>query len=328
MKQVLIIFTLIFQFTNLFCQSPEKMSYQAVIRDSDNNLISNQSVGMRISIIQGSLDGNEVYTETQVPISNSNGLISIEIGDGNVEFGQFGGIDWGNGPYYVKTEIDPTGNTNYSITSTNQLLSVPYALYAKSSGSSYWAKNELGINYLSDHVGIGTSNPFYKLDINDSISTGNRTFLNVENKDISSTSSAALEVKAGSLENYTVLRMHGDNYAYSWWGKHGQLKTTGDGLIIEATKSDKSGGDIVFVNGSTGGNSNIKTINMKIDGDGNIGVGTDTPLEKLQIKSGDIYLEDVNSGVILKSENGACWRMTVDNSGIPTTSATTCPEDL
>jgi hypothetical protein len=111
------------------------------------------------------------------------------------------------------------------------------------------------------NVGIGTSFPQYKLDIQDSISTGNRTLLNIENKDISTTSSAALEVKAGSLSNYSVFRMHGDNYDYSWWGKHGQLKTVGDGLIIEATKADKSGGDIVFVNGSTGGDQNIKTIN-------------------------------------------------------------------
>ena len=108
-------------------QPPEKMSYQAVIRDADNSLVTNHAVGMRISILQGSTTGTVVYTETQTPASNANGLVSIEIGGGT----GFNTIDWSNGPYYIKTETDPGGSTNYTITGTSQLLSVPYALHAK-----------------------------------------------------------------------------------------------------------------------------------------------------------------------------------------------------
>jgi uncharacterized protein (TIGR02145 family) len=127
--------------TNVFllqqagAQAPEKMSYQAVIRDAGNNLVSNQTVGMQISILQGSQEGTEVYIETQTPSTNANGLISIEIGTGTVVSGTFAEIDWENGPFFIKTETDPAGGTDYSIKGTSQLLSVPYAMYANKAGN-------------------------------------------------------------------------------------------------------------------------------------------------------------------------------------------------
>lgn len=86
---------------------------------------------MQISILQGSASGTAVYIETQEPTTNANGLVSIEIGDGTIVSGDFTTIDWTNGPYFIKTETDPTGGTSYTITGTSQLLSVPYALHAK-----------------------------------------------------------------------------------------------------------------------------------------------------------------------------------------------------
>jgi uncharacterized protein (TIGR02145 family) len=113
-------------------QAPEKMSYQAIVRNSSNQLVVSQQVGIRVSILQAAANGTGVYTETQTPLTNQNGLISIEIGSGT----GFSAIDWSNGPFFIKTEIDPSGGTNYTITGTTQLLSVPYALYAVSSDYS------------------------------------------------------------------------------------------------------------------------------------------------------------------------------------------------
>ena len=119
-----------------FAQTPEKMSYQAVVRDSGDNLISNQPVGMQISILQGSASGTSVYVETQMPTTNVNGLVTLEIGAGTVMSGDFTTIDWASDTYFIKTETDTAGGTNYTITGTSQLLSVPYALYAKTAGGS------------------------------------------------------------------------------------------------------------------------------------------------------------------------------------------------
>jgi uncharacterized protein (TIGR02145 family) len=116
---------------NGFAQAPEKISYQAVIQNNNGQLIIHQKVGMQISILQGSTISTEVYVETQNPITNANGLVSIEIGGGTIVSGSFATIDWANGPYFIKTEIDPDGGTNYTIIGKHQLLSVPYALYAK-----------------------------------------------------------------------------------------------------------------------------------------------------------------------------------------------------
>jgi hypothetical protein len=120
----------IFLHEQSIAQAPEKMSYQAVIRDANDHLVANQAVGMQVSILKGSASGTAVYVETQGPTSSANGLVSMEIGGGTVVSGDFAAIDWANGPYFIKTETDPTGGTNYSIVGTSELLSVPYALYS------------------------------------------------------------------------------------------------------------------------------------------------------------------------------------------------------
>jgi uncharacterized protein (TIGR02145 family) len=143
MKKLFTIVVAVLLTATVWAQSPEKMSYQAVIRDASDNLVTSQTVGMQISILQGSASGTAVYVETQTPTSNANGLVSIEIGGGV----GFDTINWANGPYFIKTETDPAGGTSYSITGTSQLLSVPYALHAKTAEgvSKDYTENIMGI---------------------------------------------------------------------------------------------------------------------------------------------------------------------------------------
>ena len=115
---------------SVFAQAPQKMSYQAVIRNSNNALITSTTVGMQISILKGSSNGTPVYVETQKPSTNANALVSLEIGTGTVISGTFATINWATGPYFIKTETDPTGGTAYTIAGTNELMSVPYALFS------------------------------------------------------------------------------------------------------------------------------------------------------------------------------------------------------
>ena len=137
MKKLITMVIMVLAVAVAMAQAPEKFTYQAVVRNASNALVTNTLVGVRVSILQGSATGSGVYVETQMPSTNANGLITLNIGDGNAIFGTFGSIDWSAGPYFLKTEIDPAGGNNYSVTSTQQLLSVPYALYAKEAGNSF-----------------------------------------------------------------------------------------------------------------------------------------------------------------------------------------------
>ncbi len=115
-------------------QAPQRLSYQAVVRDANDALVTSGPVGMRISVVQGSLQGTPVYVETHAVSTNANGLATLEVGGGVLVSGSFSGIDWSDGPYFLRTEADPLGGTNYTIDGGGQLLSVPYALHAANSG--------------------------------------------------------------------------------------------------------------------------------------------------------------------------------------------------
>ncbi|PJJ64437.1 beta strand repeat-containing protein [Chryseobacterium geocarposphaerae] len=135
MKKILFLLGIVLGFHIAFAQVPEKMSYQAIIRNATGQVLPNQSIAIKASILQGSPAGAAVYSERLTGNTNTNGLITLEIGSGTVLTGTFNTINWSTGSYYLKTETDLAGGTNYTIIGTSQLLSVPYAMFAKSAGA-------------------------------------------------------------------------------------------------------------------------------------------------------------------------------------------------
>ncbi len=113
--------------------SLEKISYQGIARDAGGNILSVQPIDIQFIIHQGSMSGNPVFTEIHATTTNSLGLFTLEIGKNNPT--QFQSIDWSNGPYFLEVQMDPTGGTSYTYVGTQQLLSVPYALYSKKAES-------------------------------------------------------------------------------------------------------------------------------------------------------------------------------------------------
>jgi hypothetical protein len=141
MKKLYTLLAVLLITASTFAQAPESMTYQAVVRDSEGNLVANKEIGMQISILKGNAPGTAVYVETQTPTSNVNGLVTLEIGGSTTTTDKFRThdfttIDWSADTYFIKTETDPAGGTDYTITGTSQLLSVPYALHAKTAGSA------------------------------------------------------------------------------------------------------------------------------------------------------------------------------------------------
>lgn len=130
---IIVLLTLSF---NINAQSPEGFKYQAVIRDASNSILTNQSVGMRFSIQQGSIGATSVYIETFSATTNAFGLVNLDIGSGTVVSGTFPAIDWANGPYFIETAVDVTGGSTYAVMGASQLMSVPYALHSKTADNA------------------------------------------------------------------------------------------------------------------------------------------------------------------------------------------------
>ena len=136
MKKILTFISAVILTASLWAQAPNKMSFQTVVRNNLGKLVVNKSIGVRLSILKTSSTGTAVYVETHTKTSNVNGLLTLEVGTGTVTTGTFATINWAQGPYFLKTEMDVNGGTSYSITGVTEFVSVPYAKMADNANNS------------------------------------------------------------------------------------------------------------------------------------------------------------------------------------------------
>ena len=142
MKKYLVLLIAVLSFNLALAQAPEMFAYQGVARQSGGLPLANEAITVKISLLEGNADK---YVETHNVTTNKFGLYSLQIGDGSVNSGDFSTVNWGTSQVFVKVAINGT-----DIGGAQQLLSVPYALYAKSSGSG---------------GGTGTENIITKIEI-------------------------------------------------------------------------------------------------------------------------------------------------------------------
>jgi len=296
---------------SIFAQSPEAFNYQGVARDLSGNPLVNQNISLSISVLKNSTMGSEVYHETHSIITNQLGLFSIHIGSGIVVNGIFENIDWSTNNYYLQVMMDENGGSNYQLIGTSQLLSVPYALYAKNSG--FWHSKDSTI-YTYKNVGIGSevSTALLTLTAN-SVEAQGREVLEINNLSNDYGSASRFDISAGTYANKASASLITFSKSYNLTeGYAGYTVLNGGynlpGLII---RTQDENGLLRFL---VGGNSFEHNEKLQINSSGLI-----------KAVDGDVFIENVNKGVIMKSPNGQCWRMTVSNDGEAVFNSIPCP---
>ena len=135
-KFLFILFACLLMGITIFAQSPQAIKYQAVARDNAGNLLPNQNIGIKLSVLQGGPTGSVIYAESHNPITNQFGLMNLSLGNGTVITGNFSNISWADYSFFLKVEMDPNGGTNYQLMGISQLLSVPYALHSETAANA------------------------------------------------------------------------------------------------------------------------------------------------------------------------------------------------
>ena len=319
MKKIITILlsTLLF---SVFGQAPQSFNYQGAARNAQGEVLAQKQIKLKVSILEGSSNGISAYTETHLVTTSELGLFAVQIGRGEIISGSFKTINWSLGSKFLNVAMDINGGNNFLEMGASQLLSTPYALYAEKSGSSIWNTDAKGINY-NGNVGIGTLSSEYPLELktNSIGQSNNRYLIALSNSSTDNYATTKIIFKSADANvGVGTIGLNNSSYAYNNNASTFVIASSAtNGLQLHTEKSK-----IAF---NIGKDDNQNKEKMVLNASGNLGIGTKTPNSKLQITDGDIYITDVNKGVILTSPNGSCFRMTVSNAGTPVVTAITCP---
>lgn len=323
-KIVSLLLITIISINYVLSQSPKSFKYQAVLRNSAGEVIQNQTVAIKINILQGSINGTNAYIETHSTTTNQFGLVNLNIGEGTSS-NDFSTIDWSSGPYFLKVELDASGT--FTEIGTSQLLSVPYALYAKKAGEAE--------NTFSGSYNDLSNQPSFQ----DSIDTYG---FSGDYGDLTHQPNIPDSIgKYGFSGNYENLTDKPNFFHHQTDRSNIQFRPFPNldkkGVIIGKYPN----AEIYSVRAWDWSETNSFPLKLGIygrhlylnDAEGwnvlNVGIGvsrTTTPASKLEVANGDIFISDVSGGVIMKSPNGNCWRVTIDNNGDFVKTQITCPQ--
>jgi len=158
MKNIFTLIVVLFLAASSYAQAPDGVNYQAVIRNLSGTLVANSTIAIRIQVKQTSASGTIVFQERHSVTTSAQGVVNLVIGQGTLLGGNFSTINWATGPYFVSLGISFTNGTNYLDYGSQQLMSVPYALYAKNAGNQL---NQWRYGNTAPAAALGTLGDFY-----------------------------------------------------------------------------------------------------------------------------------------------------------------------
>ena len=302
------IISLLFIFTVLFSysQAPEGINYQALVRDNDGNPLANTSVGIKISIYQGSVSGSIVFEEEFSPNTNQFGLVNLVIGQGALISGDFASIDWGLGPYFVEVSADEAGGANYELLGTQELMSVPYALYAKTAENApagpQGPQGDQGPQGIQGEQGLqGDSGPQGEQGIQgEQGPQGDQGPQGIQGEQ-GPQGIQGEQGPQGIQGDQGLQGIQGEQGPQGIQGEQGPQGIQGDqgpqGIQGDQGLQGIPGNDGLLPNGTAIGNTTFwNGIEWTVDNNnifnagGNIGIGTSAPATKFEVSGGDIAI--------------------------------------
>lgn len=310
-----------FMIVQLFAQSaPQKMSYQAVARNSSGVTLNNQTIRVKAEIVDADLT-TVLYAETHSTTTNQFGLFTLQIGTGTILSGTFSTINWGVGDKYIRTSADLTGGTNYQLLGTSQLLTVPYAFYAEKTklvaGTDISITNGNTINATNSSKWTNVTNGISYSNNNGGVAIGGNVIANnaltVTQRATNGNSGAATFTSSDTWQTVIGFNNTSSNGAY-------QFNLAGSGNTAMPAKSFS-----LFHNAANNFVWNTDGTNNSFLAIGSNGGIASVPKSRLHVFNGDINVDQIGRGIILKSPNGNCWRVTIDNNGEFVRTAIACP---
>ena len=337
MKKIFTITTFLFLANLVIAQAPQALNYQAVARTADGVIIPTQNISVRFSILDVSVTGTTLYSETHSVTTNSYGLFTLAIGRGTPVTSTFASVNWASGTdKFLKVEIAPAGGSNYQLQGTTQLLSVPYALYSEKT-RLLAGNNTINIsngNTITGNYQAGTGinitgNTITNTVINPWLPHANGIYYNANHVGIGTTPQQFVPltiqaVNTNNLGNATLHLRTSDTW-HNGIGIFNNVNQQFSILLTGSSNTDAPSGTFgIFNHVATGWSMAINptTNNVAI---GASGFTSGIPRSKLHVFNGDINIEQIGSGIIMKSPNGQCWRVTIDNTGNLIRTAITCP---
>lgn len=267
-QRILLNFLFLFLPLAYWAQVPEAFKYQAVARDASGITLINSPISIRASIVDQSTSGTVLYSEIHNTTTNDFGLFSLEIGSGSVETGDFTNIDWSTNAKFIRIEADFSGGATFDDLGIAQLLSVPYAIYAKNAGNgtfpdgiapgntifwngSNWSIDNGNLYNTGSRVGIGINVPLQKLHVNGHITIPKDSSYKINNVTVLQTKgqdNTQIGQQAGENLTFGMSNVFAGTYA-------GQLNTVGSQNIfvgVESGRNNQDGMMNTFIGRKTG----------------------------------------------------------------------------